>query len=98
MESFEDREKKTIYNYYHDYFTAKHDVLYYPEITDYIKINRLGNVRLTWDKDEANTEEPAPWLLYDVVDEYAQTNGSYAIRHDFKSIRNELKYVTEAEN
>jgi hypothetical protein len=38
MNSFQDPNKTTVYNYYHQYFTAKHDKYYYPEISDYIKV------------------------------------------------------------
>ena len=98
MESFEDPNKTTIYNYYHDYFTAKQDVLYYPKISDFIKVKTL-RPKLIWDENsEHKTGSPPPWLAFDPVDVYAETNGGYAVRHDFKSIRNELKYVTESEN
>tara|TARA_B110000285_G_C14746324_1_gene433117 strand:- start:145 stop:342 length:198 start_codon:yes stop_codon:yes gene_type:complete len=38
QKSYEDPEKKTIYNYYHDYFTAKKKVRYNPTNKDYLKI------------------------------------------------------------
>ena len=38
MKSYSDPNKTTIYNYWHDYFTKKHDVAYYPSLKDYLNV------------------------------------------------------------
>ena len=83
QKSYEDPDKKTIYNYYHDYFTAKKKVRMYPTGTDYLKIK---SPRYSADVHDTG-EEYKIHMNYQTVDQYILVNGTKAeVRHDFQSI------------
>jgi len=76
QKSYEDPDKKTIYNYYHDYFTAKQKIRLYPNATDYLKIKTP--------RYSVYENEGEMVFNLDMVDQYVLVNGSQAeVRHDY---------------